>query len=59
MGKFLKSLSSNQKDTQSKRGYIRYDDLTREQKRLLGVRPDGKFEIRLKVNQDEVVVRGE
>jgi hypothetical protein len=59
MGKFLKSLSSNQKDTQEKRGFIRYDDLTREQKHLLGVRPDGKFEIRLKVNQDEVVIKGD
>jgi hypothetical protein len=59
MGKFLKSLSSSQKDTQEKRGFIRYNDLTREQKHLLGVRPSGKFEIRLKVNQDEVVVRGE
>jgi hypothetical protein len=59
MGKFLKSLSSAQKDTQRKRGYVRYDDLTREQKHLLGVRPDGKFEIRIKVNQDEVIVRGE
>jgi hypothetical protein len=59
MGKFLKSLSSSQKDTQRKRGYVRYDDLTREQKTLLGVRPDGKFEIRIKVNQEEVVVRGE
>lgn len=59
MGKFLKSLTSSQKDTQEKRGFIRYNDLSREQKHLLGVRPDGKFEIRLKVNQDEVVVRGE
>lgn len=59
MGKFLKSLTSSQKDTQEKRGFIRYNDLSREQKHLLGVRPEGKFEIRLKVNQQEVVVRGE
>lgn len=59
MGKFLKSLSSSQRDTQEKRGFIRYNDLTREQKHLLGVQPSGKFEIRIKVNQDEVVVRGE
>lgn len=59
MGKFLKTLTSDQKDIQSKRGFIRYNDLSREQKHLLGVRPDGKFEIRLKVNQEEVVIRGE
>jgi|GEM_PF-2433173 len=55
----LKSLSDDQKHRQRTRGFLRYDDLTREQKRLLGDRPDGRFEYRFKVNGEEVVIKGE
>lgn len=56
--KLLKSLTPNQRDTQSKRGYIWYDDLTSEQKALLGERPSGRFEYKFKINGEEIGIRG-
>ncbi|AIE86886.1 hypothetical protein [Fimbriimonas ginsengisoli] len=56
--KFLKNLTPDQRDRQRKRGYIWWDDLTREQKEMLGGRPDGRFEIRYKINDDEITIRG-
>ena len=40
------------------RGFIYYVDLTREQRELLGVKPEGKFEIKLRENDQEVVIKG-
>lgn len=57
--KFIKDLTTNQKDMQRKRGYIRYSDLTAEQKKLLGDRPEGKFEITFKVNGDQITIRND
>jgi hypothetical protein len=56
--KFLNTLTPDQKQSQRMRGHVLYMDLTKEQKALLGKVPSGKFEIKLKVNDQEVVVRG-
>jgi hypothetical protein len=40
------------------RGFIYYNDLTREQREMLGKRPEGRFEIKMKVNNEEVVIKG-
>jgi|GEM_PF-5941515 len=55
---FLKTLTPDQKDKMSKRGYIWWDDLTGEQKEALGGRPGGKFEIKYKIDDDEIAIRG-
>jgi len=56
---FLDGLTSDQQDIQKKRGFIRYSDLTPDQKKLLGDRPDGKFEITFKVNGDQITIRND
>jgi hypothetical protein len=56
--KFLRNLTPDQRDRQRKRGFIWWDDLTREQKELFGGRPDGRFEIHYKLNDDEITIRG-
>lgn len=55
---FLKNLTSEQRDKMSKRGFIWWDDLTPQQKNQLGGRPDGRFEIRYKINDDEITIKG-
>ncbi len=57
--KFMDSLTDDQQDKQHKRGYIRYSDLTAEQKKILGEKPDGKFEITFKINGDQITVRND
>jgi len=54
--KFLNSLTSNEKDQQRKQGYVWFNDLTREQKSMFD-QFDGKFDIDLKVNGEEIRVR--
>jgi len=54
--RFLNSLTSDEKDQQRKQGYIWYLDLTREQKMMFS-QFDGKFDIDLKINGEEVRVR--
>ena len=54
--RFLNSLTSDEKDQQRKQGYIWYLDLTREQKMMFS-KFDGKFDIDLKINGEEVRVR--
>lgn len=56
---FMKDLTTNQRDMQSKRGYIRYSDLTPAQQKKLGDRPDGKFEITFKVNGEQITIRND
>jgi hypothetical protein len=56
--RFLDSLTPDQKHSMRMRGYVLYIDLTPEQRKMLGNRPNGKFEIKMKVNDEEVVVRG-
>ena len=53
---FMNTLSPAQKDAQRKVGYLWYNDLSAEQKHLFDS-IDGKFDIDLKVNGDEVRVR--
>lgn len=57
--RLLRSLTPDQRDTQRKRGFVPYEDLTREQRTLLGERPDGRFEFKFKTNRDEIVIRGQ
>ncbi len=56
--KFLSTLTAEQKHSMRMRGFVYYVDLTREQRELLGAKPDGKFEIKLKIDEQEVVVKG-
>jgi hypothetical protein len=58
IARLLKSLTPDQRDKQSKQGYLFFEDLTKEQREMFGTRPEGKFEVRYKVNGDELVVRG-
>ncbi len=54
--KFVKSLTDAQKAKQSKQGYLRYDDLTREQKAMFsGI--TGSFDIQVKIDGHEAHVR--
>jgi len=54
--RFLNSLSPSEKDEQRKQGYVWYNDLSREQKTMFD-QFDGKFDIDLKVNGEEIRVR--
>jgi hypothetical protein len=55
----IRSLDSGQRHTMRTRGYLRYDELSAAQKRMLGSVPSSAtFEIRFKINNEEVVVRG-
>lgn len=55
--KFIKDLTAEQKDKQRKRGYILFSDLTPEQKKAIGGKPEGNFTITFKVNGDEVTIK--
>lgn len=54
---FMKNLTADQKDKQRKRGYILYSDLTPEQKKTLGGKPDGDFTISFDVNGDKLTIK--
>ncbi len=54
--KFLGTLTPDEKDQMKKQGYVWYNDLTREQKAMFD-KFDGKFDIDLKVNGEEIRVR--
>lgn len=58
IAKLIQSLTPDQRDKQSKQGYLFFEDLTKEQRELFGSRPEGKFEIRYKIDRDELVIRG-
>jgi hypothetical protein len=58
--RFLNSLTTAQKDSQKKRGYVRYNELTREQKQLLGIKPPtrpGSWEVSFKLNGKSATIR--
>jgi len=54
--KFISSLTPDEKDEQRKQGYVWFNDLTREQK-LMFSQFNGKFDLSLKVNGEEIRVR--
>ncbi|HSI72669.1 MAG TPA: hypothetical protein VK934_05790 [Fimbriimonas sp.] len=56
--KFIKSLTADQKFQMRTRGFLYYIDLTKEQKAMLGAKPDGRFELKFNVNGQEAVVKG-
>jgi hypothetical protein len=56
--KLLHGLTSDQRDKQSKRGYIWWDDLTPDQQQTLGKRPSGHFELKYKSGDNEIAIRG-
>ncbi len=53
----LESLTPEQKAKQKEQGYLMLSDLTQAQRRMLGEVGDGKFEIRYKSDQGELVIK--
>jgi hypothetical protein len=56
--RLLESLTPNQQDTLRKRGYVLYMDLTPDQKKMLGEVPKGRFSIKLKIDGQQMEIRG-
>ncbi|MDR3689456.1 MAG: hypothetical protein P4L46_08770 [Fimbriimonas sp.] len=54
--RFLNSLTPAERDEQKKQGYVWYSDLDRDQKAMFD-QFDGKFDIDLKINGEEIRVR--
>lgn len=57
----VNSLTKSQKELQAKQGYLKLSDLTPAQRKFLGGRenPTGKFELRIKIDGQEVVIKND
>jgi hypothetical protein len=53
----LKSLTQRQKDLQKSQGYLKMDDLTAQQKQMLGLKGAGEFEIHVKTKDGELTIK--
>lgn len=58
--KLMKSLTMEQKDHLKKQGYLRYHELSAQQKALLGMKPSttpGSWTIKIRKNQNEITIK--
>lgn len=57
--KLFESLTSAQKELMSKNGHLKVSDLTAEQIKLLGGKPEGKFEISISMDGKKLTIKSE
>ena len=57
LGELLKSLTPHQKDLQKQQGYLKYDDLTSAQQKMLGIKSAGSFEVHYKSKDGDLTIK--